>query len=83
MSFHYDVGNLGPNQAVQVQLDRQANVLLLDDLNLSKYQRGERCTYYGGRAIRSPIRLRPPRRAHWHVVIDGVSRVRASVSTLG
>ena len=55
---------------VEVQLDRQANVRLLDDANFLRYERGERHSYYGGLAEKSPVRLSPPRHGHWHVVID-------------
>ncbi len=80
--FHYDVGQLSAGDAVQVELDRRANVLLLDASNLAKYRRGQRCSYYGGEAQRSPIRVAVPRAGRWHVVIDGVQRVRAQVSTI-
>ncbi|MEM7211070.1 MAG: DUF1883 domain-containing protein [Pseudomonadota bacterium] len=80
--WHYDVGHLNGNDAVEVELDCQANVLLMDSVNFAQYRHGGRCPYYGGRALRSPVRLAPPRAGRWHVVIDGVARVRARVSTL-
>lgn len=86
MNFlHYDM-NLDSNQVVEVTLDKQANVRLLDDINYSRYQRGERHQYYGGLAKKSPVRLKPPSIGHWHIVIDlgGYSgTVRASVRVLG
>lgn len=85
MNFlHYDF-NLGSNDVVEVTLDKRANVRLLDGINFSKYKRGERHTYYGGRAQRSPVRLSPPRAGHWHVVIDlggYAGRVRASARVI-
>jgi Domain of unknown function (DUF1883) len=82
MNFlHYDF-NIGPNNTVEVTLDKQANVRLLDDINFSKYKRGERHTYHGGSAKTSPVRLSPPYYGHWNLVIDlgGYSgRVNASV----
>ena len=82
MNFlHYEF-NIGPNNTVEVTLDKQANVRLLDDINFSKYKRGERHTYYGGSAKTSPVRLSPPHYGHWNLVIDlgGYSgRVNASV----
>jgi hypothetical protein len=78
--LHYDF-NLRAGDVVEVTLDKQANVRLLDDINFSKYKRGERHRYYGGLAKKSPVSLSPPRAGHWHVVIDlggYAGRVRAS-----
>jgi len=70
MNFlHYEV-QLGSSDVVEVTLDKQANVRLLDDTNFSNYQRGQKYTYYGGLATKSPAHLRPPQSGHWHVVID-------------
>lgn len=84
MNFlHYDL-QLDPGDVVEVTLDRQANVRLLDEINFSKYKRGEKHTYYGGLAVKSPVRLAAPRAGHWHLVIDlggYAGRVRASVHT--
>ena len=57
--LHYDLGQLRAGDSVEVALDRQANVLLLNDANLSRYRRGQRCEHYGGRAVRSPLRIAP------------------------
>jgi hypothetical protein len=85
MNFlHYDL-QLGSNDIVEVTLDRQANVRLLDDVNFSKYKKGERHEYYGGLAKKSPVRLKPPSSGHWHLVIDlggYAGTVRASVRTI-
>lgn len=37
--LHYDV-NAGVDDVILVSLDRQANVLLLDDINFSSYRSG-------------------------------------------
>lgn len=85
MNFlHYDLP-LGSNDIVEVTIDRQANVRLLDDVNFSKYKRGERHKYYGGLAKKSPVRLKSPSSGHWHLVIDlggYAGTVRASVRTI-
>lgn len=85
MNFlHYDF-QLGSHDIVEVTLDKQANVRLLDDINLAKYKRGERHRYYGGLAKDSPVRLSPPHAGHWHVVVDlggHAGTVRASVTTI-
>lgn len=62
--------DLSEQSAVEVSLDKQANVLLLDSMNYQHYHRGDRYTYYGGLMKRSPVHLRPPHAGHWYVVID-------------
>jgi len=82
--LHYPV-SAGPNDVVEITVDKQANVRLMDDTNFGKYKRGEKHTYYGGLASVSPVRLKPPHDGHWNVVVDlggyGGS-VRASVRVL-
>jgi hypothetical protein len=70
MQFLHSDFNIGPDDVVQVSLDKQANVLMLDDINFANYRRGGRYSYFGGLAKRSPIRLSPPRQGRWHVVVD-------------
>ena len=75
----------GPDDVIQVRLDKQANVRLMDGDNFRKYQSGQQHKYYGGHAIKSPVRLRPPHPGHWYVVIDlggYVGTVRASIEKL-
>lgn len=82
--LHYDL-HLQSGDAVEVTLDKQANVRLLDDSNYSRYRRGEQHKYYGGRAAKSPVRLSPPHAGHWHLVVDTggyTGTVRASVRTI-
>lgn len=85
MNFlHYEF-QLGSDDVVEVTLDKQANVRLLDDINYSHYQRGERHTYHGGLAKTSPLRISPPHAGHWHVVVDlggYAGTVRASVRVI-
>ena len=70
MNFLHADFHGGPKSVVIVTLDRQANVMLLDDLALSSYRSGGRFTYHGGWATKSPVQLRPPSNRHWHVVVD-------------
>lgn len=82
--LHYDL-NLQPGDAVEVTLNKQANVRLLDSINYGRYRRGQKYTYYGGCATISPYRLSAPRPGHWHLVIDlggYPGSVRASVRAL-
>lgn len=67
--IHYEF-DLGLGDAVEVQLDRQANVRLLDGDNYQRYRAGQRHSFYGGLAKVSPVVLRPPHSGRWHVVVD-------------
>jgi hypothetical protein len=85
MGFLHSDFNIGPDDTVQVTLDKQANVLLLDDGNFSNYRGGRRFSYFGGLAKQSPVRLSPPHSGHWHVVVDlggYAGSVRASIVLL-
>jgi hypothetical protein len=55
---------------VRVELDRQANVRLLDDLNYSAYRTGRNHRYYGGHATQSPVTIPVPHAGRWRVVVD-------------
>ena len=70
MSFLHTEFTGGPDNVVVVTLDRQANVMLLDDHEFSAYRSGARFSYRGGWATQSPVRLKPPAHGHWHVVVD-------------
>ncbi|MBW3595972.1 MAG: DUF1883 domain-containing protein [Planctomycetes bacterium] len=70
MNFlHYEF-DLDANDAVEVVLDKQANVRLMDDANFNQYRRGAQHRYFGGLAKESPVTLAPPHAGHWHLVID-------------
>lgn len=62
---HLDAGDLAV-----IELDSQANVMLMDDNNFSAYRSGRSFRYIGGLAKRSPIRLAAPHGGHWNVVVD-------------
>ena len=87
MTFLHTAFSGGSESTVVVTLTGQANVMLLDDGNFSAYRAGRSFNYYGGWATRSPVQLVPPRRAHWHVVVDlgghgGTVRAAVRVVTL-
>jgi hypothetical protein len=63
----------------------EANVMLMDSLELAAYRRGGRFTYYGGHTRMSPVVLGVPYAGDWNLVVDiGGSRgsVHASVHLL-
>lgn len=68
-----------------VDLDSQANVILMDDQDFAAYRRGDSFRYYGGLTESSPVRLAAPHSGHWNVVVDlggYAGRVRAGVRFL-
>lgn len=67
--LHYEF-DLEAGQVVEVELDKQANVRLLDEENFAHYRKGEVHRYFGGLAKESPLHLKAPHAGHWHVVID-------------
>lgn len=67
--LHYEF-DVGPNDIIQVTLDKPANVRLLDDTNYQKYRTGQQYRYHGGFAEASPVNLIVPHEGHWHLVID-------------
>jgi hypothetical protein len=44
--------------------------MLVDPVNLGRYERDQGFEYFGGHFTRSPARIAVPRAGHWHVVID-------------
>jgi len=80
--LHYEV-EADVGGVVRVEIDKQANVRLLDDANYAAYRGGRRHRYYGGLAKRSPVTLAVPHAGRWHVVVDlggHPGRVSAAVS---
>lgn len=84
--LHSDLGLLEAGALVDVALrGAEANVMLLDSVNVIRYRDGQGFEYHGGHYTRSPVRIAVPRAGHWHVVIDlggAAGRVEASVNVL-
>jgi hypothetical protein len=75
-SFYAKRGNW-----VEVELDQQANVILLDDINYARYRNGVDFRYQGGYTRYSRVTLPILYSGNWHLVIDlgGLSgRLRAT-----
>ncbi len=68
--LHSDLGQRRRGDVLEVTLTRGANVRLLDSSNFRRYKRGERHTYHGGFAKRSPVRIAIPSSGHWYAVVD-------------
>jgi hypothetical protein len=47
----------------------ESDVLLMDSSNLSSFERGGRCTYFGGHTRSSLVRLTVPTSGTWTVVV--------------
>jgi hypothetical protein len=62
--------DLEADDVVVVDLDGQANVLLMDRSNFDACQDRRSYRYYGGLAEKTPVRLVVPRTGHWHLVVD-------------
>ena len=78
--FYLDSGDI-----VHVEIDHQANILLLDDSNYQNYRERRGFTHYGGHYDISPINIVVPSSGHWHVVIDlggGAGTIRHSISII-
>lgn len=85
MKYLYYEVNAGPNDIIEVNLNKQANVRVMDSSNYQNYRRGRRHRYYGGLAKKRPVHITPPRQGHWYVIIDlggNPGSVRASVKVL-
>jgi hypothetical protein len=67
--LHYEF-DVGPNDTIQVTLDKPANVKLLDDTNYQKYREGQQYRYDGGFTKALLVILTVPHEGHWHLVID-------------
>ncbi|MGH8926501.1 MAG: DUF1883 domain-containing protein [Acidimicrobiia bacterium] len=80
--LHYQF-DASEGDSIVVNLDKQANVRVMDSANFNAYRRGERHRYLGGRALKSPARIGLPHSGRWHVSIDlgaASGRVKASVA---
>jgi len=66
----YDLGQLNGGEVASVEVRERANVPLVDRHNFIRYQRQQQFSYYGGQALRSPVRLQVLSAGHWYVVLD-------------
>ncbi len=81
----FNLGHIAAGTTVTVELDKQANVHLVDSYNYARYTRGLNYRGYGGRQVKSPAQLRVESSGNWFVAIDLDGRadaVRAAVSTI-
>lgn len=85
MTYLHNEFDAGPDDLVEITLDSGANVQLMDEANFDNYRNGRQFHYYGGYVTTSPFSIRPPRQAHWHLVVDlggYAGRVSASAKVI-
>ena len=82
--LHYELKLVTYNK-VRIDLNKQANALLLDNSNFQNYRNGMKYRYYGGHATKTPVILSAPTSGEWHLVIDSggyTGTIKASVSLI-
>lgn len=70
MQYGHQKISLSRGDVVRVTLDKQANVLLLDNTNYSRFRSGRDYKYFGGLATQSPIDLVAPNSGDWNLVVN-------------
>lgn len=81
----WDLGYRNGGEVVEIELDKAANVQVMDSGNFNNYRYGQGHRYYGGYVTRSPYRVTLPRPGHWYVTVDlggYAGSVRAGVQVL-
>ena len=70
MNYNYQEANLEAGDVIRVTLDKQANVILLDNSNYQRFKSGRDYKHFGGLATRSPVDIVVPSTGHWYLVIN-------------
>jgi Domain of unknown function (DUF1883) len=70
MNFVHWTFNAQAGNTVVMNIDRQANVFLVDDVNFSAFRRGGTFNYYGALQKYRVVRLTVPRSGQWHLVLQ-------------
>jgi hypothetical protein len=68
--IYNDLGQRQRGEIVEITLTHSANIRLMDSFNLGSYKTGQRHSYIGGLAKKSPVKLQIPSSGHWHVTVD-------------
>lgn len=82
--IHYQV-NAGPLNIIQVNIDRDAYVRLMDDLNFGRYRKGKPYSCEGGLTVNPFVQFRVTEKKLWHIVVDlngQPGEVKASIDIL-
>lgn len=73
---------LNAGDAFVVDCSHQANVLVMDDGNMSAYRRGASARYYGGFYRKLPARISVPHAGHWNVILEAPNGARYDMHTI-
>ena len=65
---YWDLGNCQRGDIWRVELDKAANVFLVDSSNYSAFKSNRRFNYYGGLIERTPHDFVVPRSGRWYIV---------------
>lgn len=74
--------HLSGGDAFVVNCTHQSNVLVMDDVNLRRYQQGERAQYYGGFFKRFPAQVSVPVAGYWNILLECPPGARYGMQTL-
>jgi hypothetical protein len=64
------MGEVGAGKTIEVELDRAANIRLLDFENFKLFKQGLPHEFVGGFIRFTPYRIVTPKQAHWVIVAD-------------
>ena len=78
----FNLGQRKRGEIIEVTLTGGANVMLMDETNLSLYKSGKKHRCYGGLATQSPYRFAVPEVGYWHVIIDLKGLKNSTVATV-
>lgn len=67
---HYDLQDIREGVVIEITLSAIANVRLMTHADFDLFKNARKHKFVGGVAKKSPIRLKIPKDAHWHVVVD-------------
>lgn len=67
---HFALPGARFGDVVRVEIDRDANVLLMDDAALVAYKRREKFHYVGGGYPKGNLAIGVPSEGNWHLTID-------------
>jgi len=79
--LHYEL-RLKKGDVVEVEIDKQANVQLLDEISFTNYKKGKKYSSIGGLSKDLLVKLTSPYKGLWHLVVDlggHAGTVKASV----
>lgn len=69
--LQFDLHQCKTGERIKVYISgNSVNLRLMDSVNLMNYKNGRKCSFVGGRAVKSPVILGIPHSGHWYLVAD-------------